>query len=145
MAQRKKPRAQTRKARRPKAADRHRRTGQRAADSTSVTDLQMHVEALSRQLAEAREQQTATSEVLKVISSSPGDLRPVFQTMLANATRLCEGNYGAMWLWEDGAFRVATLHGDLPPAYINQWRSGTLFHPSPDGPMARVAKTRKPV
>ena len=96
-------------------------------------------------LTESLEQQTATSEVLSVISSSPGELQPVFDTMLAKATRLCEGNYGAMWLREGDAFRTAALHGDLPAAYLERWRRGTLFRPGPHVPMTRVATTREPV
>ena len=65
-------------------------------------------------LSESLEQQTATSEVLRVISSSPGDLQPVFEAMLANATRLCQASYGNMLLWEGDAFRMAALHGDVP-------------------------------
>src|SRR5262245_38485506 len=103
------------------------------------------VQARTRELSESLEQQTATSEVLGVISTTTGNLQPVFETLLANATRLCDGNYGAMWLWEGDAFRVAALHGELPPAYIEQWRSGTLFRPGPGVPMARVARTRQPV
>ena len=80
-------------------------------------------------LSESLEQQTATSEVLQVISSSPGELEPVFQAMLANATRLCEASYGVMWLREGDAFRSAAIHGALPPAYIERWRSGTLAYP----------------
>src|SRR5262249_39140186 len=80
-------------------------------------------------LSEALEQQTATSEVLQVISSSPGELEPVFQAMLANATRLCEASYGVMWLREGDAFRSAAFHGPLPSAYVEQRRSGTLVHP----------------
>jgi GAF domain-containing protein len=103
------------------------------------------VQARTRELSESLEQQTATSEVLSVISTTTGNLQPVFETLLGNATRLCDGNYGAMWLWEGDAFRVAALHGELPPAYIEQWRSGTLFRPGPGVPMARVASTRQPV
>ena len=96
-------------------------------------------------LSEALEQQTATAEVLQVISSSPGELQPVFEVMMANATKLCEAAYGAMWLYQDDAFRVAAIHGALPDAYTERWRSGTLYRPGPDVPIARVARTRQPV
>src|SRR5262249_4967742 len=75
---------------------------------------------LLNELRESLQQQTATSEVLRVISSTPGELEPVFQAMLANATRLCEASYGAMWLGEGGGFRVAALHGALPAAFTRQ-------------------------
>src|SRR5262249_27914331 len=76
------------------------------------------VQARTRDLSESLEQQTATSEVLQVISSSPGELEPVFQAMLANAVRICGASYGAMWLREGDAFRVAARHGALPAAYV---------------------------
>ena len=65
--------------------------------------------------------------------------------MLANAAKLCEASYGAMWLCEGDAFRVAALRGPLPPAYTEQWRSGTLLRPGPEVPLARVAKAGKPL
>jgi GAF domain-containing protein len=99
----------------------------------------------SRELSESLEQQTATSEVLQVISSSPGELEPVFAAMLANAARLCTASYGVMWLREGDAFRSAALHGPLPAAYIERWRSGTLVHPGPDNPLMHLVRTQRPV
>jgi GAF domain-containing protein len=94
-------------------------------------------------LSESLEQQTATSEVLRVISSSPGQLEPVFRAMLESATKLCEAAYGAMWLCEGDGFRIAAFHGALPEAYMEQWRSGKLYRPSPETAAARVVKTRQ--
>src|SRR5262249_45417593 len=67
-------------------------------------------------LTETLEQQTATSEVLKVISSSPGELGPIFETMLANATRICDARFGILFLTEGDAFRTVALYG-VPPAF----------------------------
>src|SRR5438094_5316185 len=64
------------------------------------------VQARTRELSESLEQQRATSEVLQVISSSPGELEPVFQAMLENATRICEAKFGSMYLREGDAFRI---------------------------------------
>jgi two-component system, NtrC family, sensor kinase len=74
------------------------------------------VQARTRDLSEALERQTATSEVLQVISSSPGELKPVFEAMLANATRLCEANFGSLYFYEGDAFRITAMH-NAPPAY----------------------------
>jgi two-component system, NtrC family, sensor kinase len=101
-------------------------------------------QARTRELSESLEQQTATSEVLKVIASSSGELQQVFDTMLANATRLCGASYGAMWLRDGDGFRNAALHGPLPREYVEQI-SGILVHPSPDGALTHVVQTRKPV
>jgi GAF domain-containing protein/anti-sigma regulatory factor (Ser/Thr protein kinase) len=100
---------------------------------------------LLNELRESLQQQTATADVLRVISSSPGVLAPVFDAMLANATKLCEAAYGALWLSEGDGFRTAAFHGELPATFTEQWRSGTLYRPSPDLPMARMAQTRRPV
>ncbi len=99
----------------------------------------------SRELSEALERQTATSEVLQVISSSPGELEPVFNTMLGKATELCEASYGALWLCEGEAFRTAAFHGALPATYLEHWRVGNLFHFGPEVPAVRAKKSRKPV
>src|SRR5262245_7348555 len=82
-------------------------------------------------LSEALEQQTAASEVLGVISSSPGDLDPVFQAMLANATRICEAKFGTLWLREGDAFRAVALH-NAPPAYAEVRRRELRLRPPPD-------------
>src|SRR5262245_54158553 len=103
---------------------------------------------LFNETKEALEQQTATSEVLKVISSSPGELQRVFEAMLANATRLCEASYGNMWLCEGDQLRTAALHGPLPAAYVEfleQWRTRTLLHPGPELASMRAVKTRQTV
>src|SRR5262249_44963580 len=97
---------------------------------------------LLNELRESLELQTATSEVLRVISSSPGELERVFQAMLANATKLCQAGYGTLWLRDGDAFRTAALQGALPPAWLAQWRSGTLYRPGPSRTLARPAQAR---
>ena len=100
---------------------------------------------LLNELRESLQQQTATADVLKVISSSPGTLEPVFSTMLAKATELCEASYGTLWLREGNGYRAVTMHGGLPPVWIEQWRSGAIYRPGPDRPMARAAEARGPI
>ena len=85
-------------------------------------------------LSESLEQQTATSEVLSIISSSAGELQPVFETMLAKATALCEASYGTMWLREGDAFRAAAIHGALPEAFLQLHRTSNLYRAGPGAP-----------
>jgi two-component system, NtrC family, sensor kinase len=103
------------------------------------------VQGRTLELSEALEQQTATSDVLQVISSSPGELQPVFDVLLANATRLCKASYAILWLREGDEFRVGAFYGALPPAYTERWRQGTLVHLDPEAPSVRATKTRQPV
>jgi GAF domain-containing protein len=100
---------------------------------------------LLNELRESLDRQTATSEVLSVISSSPGELEPVFQAMLENATKLCGASYGAMWFREEGGFRAAAMHGALPAAFLEQWRAGTAVRLDPENPASRAITTRQPV
>ena len=103
------------------------------------------VQARTEDLSEALEQQTATSEVLKVISGSPGELEPVFRTMLENATRICEAQYGMMFFGgNEGRYRVAAMHG-APPRLIEQRQREPVIHPAPGTALARLAQTKQPV
>src|SRR5262245_20108727 len=102
------------------------------------------VQARTRELSEALEQQTATSEVLGVISRSPGELEPVFQAMLENATRICEADLGSMVLYEDGAFRRVAAYG-APPAFVELRRREPVFRPHPEAPLGRLARTKQVV
>jgi signal transduction histidine kinase/DNA-binding response OmpR family regulator len=110
----------------------------------SYAGLEKKVELRTHELSESLEQQTATSEVLGVISRSSGDLAPVFETILANATRICEAKFGTMFLYEGGAFRVVAQK-DAPHTYIERWSSEPVLvvadHPSV--PLARLAKTKE--
>jgi signal transduction histidine kinase len=99
---------------------------------------------LLNELRESLQQQTATSEVLSVISSSPGELEPVFQTMLANATRICEAKFGTLWLCEGDSFRAVALH-NAPPAYAKARRRELLLRPPPDTALGRAASTKQVV
>jgi GAF domain-containing protein len=100
------------------------------------------VARLTRELNEALEQQTATSEVLRVISSSPSNLNPILQTILANATRICEANFGILNLPEGDAFPVAAMH-NAPEAFAELRRREPAFHVGPKHPLARVAVTKQ--
>ncbi len=98
------------------------------------------VQARTRELSESLEQQTATSEVLGVISRSAGDLEPVFQSMLENATRICSAQFGLMNLREGSNFRTVAFH-NVPPEFLSARKES--FHPRPDGILATMVRTRQ--
>ena len=100
------------------------------------------VQARTRELSESLEQQTATSEVLGVISSSPGELAPVFNSMLVNATRICGAKFGVLFLTEGDGFRSVAMHG-LPPAHAEERRREPIIYPDPDDPLRRLANTKQ--
>ena len=99
---------------------------------------------LLSELRKSLQQQTATADVLKVISSSPGQLEPVFKAMLENAVRICEAKFGILFLSEGDAFRTVALHG-APPAYAEARRREPVFRPNPGMASGRVARTKQPV
>src|SRR6516165_7837258 len=98
----------------------------------------------TEELSEALEQQTATSEVLRVISGSPGELEPVFQAMLENATRLCEAKFGTLLLCDGDAFRMVAMHG-APPAYVELRQREPVIRPPREHPLGRIANTKQVV
>ena len=94
-------------------------------------------------LTDALDRQTASSEVLHVISSSPGELEPVFAAMLENAVRICGANFGNLFLYEEDAYRTVAMH-NAPEAYANS-RTGGPIRPSPENALGRLAATKEVV
>jgi GAF domain-containing protein len=150
-----------------KAAARKSRVTSKAADprSTSTANLETEVARLTRErngalqqqtatseenvrllneLRESLQQQTATSEVLGIISSLPGELKPVFQAILENAVRVCDAKFGLLFLPEGDAFRVVALH-NAPPAYAEARQREPVTRFGPGTLSDRAAKTKRPV
>jgi class 3 adenylate cyclase len=125
-----------------------RKSGTRKARRAQGTTpgLQEQVVALTRELKESREEQTATSEVLKIISSSPGELKPVFDAILENATRICEAKFGNLFLYADNSFRIAAQK-NAPPAYAERWRQRPILvvGDNPHNPLDRLAASKSVV
>src|SRR5260370_32521803 len=109
----------------------------------SYADLENKVEQRTAQLSESLEQQTATSEVLEIISSSPGELEPVFQKMLETATRVCGANFGVMHVWDGDSFNIAADY-NVPPAFAAS-REHMLIRPHPQSGLAAVVRTHQVV
>src|SRR5262249_1656915 len=95
---------------------------------------------LLNELRQSLEQQTATADVLRVISSSPGELEPVFQSMLANAVRICEAKFGFMYRHDSDTWEVTAGHG-AAPVYA-KYAPG-VKQPGPKTVVARIARTKQ--
>jgi two-component system NtrC family sensor kinase len=103
----------------------------------------------TRELSESLEQQTATSEVLRVISSSPGELQPVFATMLENAVNICGAKFGNLLIYDGNAYRIGAFH-NAPDEFVKRWSENPVLFidrhgtgPLRTGPLARIAATRE--
>ena len=137
----------TGKARGKAAASRRRKTAARPPRAVAKrrpqrargdAALRGQLDRKTRELNEALEQQAASSEVLRIISSSPGELEPVFQAILENATRICQAQFGTLNLYDGSAYRTVALHNP-PPQFA--FRLGVVMHPHPESGLAHVART----
>jgi GAF domain-containing protein len=134
------PKAQHRKTIKPKRSNRAKAARNRSPSAFSQVK---EVARLARERDEALEQLSAASGNLKVISSSPGDLKPVFDQILKNATRICEAKFGTLFLCEEDGFRIAALHG-TPPAYAEA-RLDVITRERPGTAIGRAAASKQPV
>jgi hypothetical protein len=132
------------KARRHKAIKRRHAPKAVRCHSSSAVGQETKVALLTRERDEALEQLSAASEVLKVISSSPGELEPVFQTMLENATRICEAKFGMLHRFDGEAFHLAAEVGS-PPALGEFLRQRGSFRPTAGIPLDRMLQTKEVV
>ncbi|MGB8576631.1 MAG: GAF domain-containing protein, partial [Pseudolabrys sp.] len=130
------------KTRRRKTASRHNALRAASRRKPSAADAYEKIALLEHRLNEALEQQTATSEVLKVISSSPGQLEPVFNAMLENAVRICDAKFGHLWLREGDALRVGATHG-APEAFAAYLRKEPVFRPKLETGMGQLLRTKQ--
>jgi GAF domain-containing protein len=133
------------KGRRRKAPKPERRDAPKAAslpNSFSAVEETKFVQ-LTRELSEALEREAATSEVLQVISGSPGDLQPVFQAMLKNAARLCDASFGSLYRWDGDALHLIATY-NTPPAFA-EYRKHTPLRPGPTSASGRMVATKTAV
>src|SRR5262245_8323425 len=124
------------KARQRKAMPKRRNARTMRAESESAR--------LRRERDEALEREKATAEVLRVISSSAGQLEPIFQAMLENAVRICGANFGVLFLREGDAFRRMAMHNP-PPAFVEEHRRAPVVRPSAASGLGRVIATKQVV
>ena len=116
-----------------KVAHRRKRPAANAAERIAL---------LTRERDEALERQTATSEVLTVIGSSPGELEPVFNAILENATRICEAKFGTLYRYDGGVFYPVTFH-KVPSSFADFLRKRGSFVPPSRTPLDRLLRTKK--
>ena len=131
----KKRRRATRKAKRPSAP---KVSGRRKPSSPSTNTKNA---LLKRERDEALEQQAAISEILHIIARAPGDLKPVFEAMLASAMRICEAQFGNLWLYDGDFYQVQAMRG-APPILMEQWSKGPLRW-GPNTGLGRLATTKE--
>src|SRR6516165_10457341 len=141
----------TRRRKTPKLKGRKEATAARR-HPPSAADLQKQLDQRSRELVEAQkrlaeslEQQTATSEVLQVISSSPGELEPVFNAMLENAIRICEAKVGNLFLRQGDDFRAVAVRGESEYAEWFRREPVLIMRDQPGSPIDRVTRTKQVV
>ena len=134
------------KARRRKTVTRKRRNAPKTVRrrSPSASGLETKVVRLTHELNEALERQTATADILRVISSSPGDLQPVFEAILENATRICKAKFGNLWLREGDKYRIVAIYGGSPE-YCEYLFAEPLVVPDSQSAMGRLASNREVV
>ena len=129
------------KGRRPKTPEPKRRNAPKAVphSNSSATAEETEVARLTRELTDERRQRMATSEVLRLLSGSHGDLNHLFDTILANATNLCQANFGTLSLCEGDAFRIVAMH-NVPPGLAELRRREPFVRA---GPLLRMAETKR--
>ncbi len=129
-----------------KSAPREEATLKRTHEKTApgpwaaITALEAEIARLTRERDEALEQQTATSEVLRVISSSPGELAPVFATMLEKAVRICQATFGNIYRWDGNEVALVASY-NVPPAFVEH-RKRSPYRPSPANAFGRMIATK---
>jgi two-component system, NtrC family, sensor kinase len=123
----------------------HRTPSKTLPDRRSATNTQeTEIARLTRERDEALERERATGEVLRVVSSSPGDLEPVFEAMLSNAARLCQAHFGTMTLYKDSAFQICAMH-NMPPIFAERFEREPIVRAGPLAPVSRAASTKDAV
>ena len=138
---RKPSKTQHRKPTRPKRGNAP--TTARQGSSSQLADLQELLKRQALELEEARDERAALAEVLRVISSSPGELEPVFRAMLENATRICEAKFGLLNLDDmTGSSRVVAMH-NVPKGLAELRQREPVIRHGPSHPLGRVAATKR--